>query len=121
VALPSIFVSTNDLDSMLNSLDSLLSLQNSATGMLPYAGKPFETRMSFTYHLYTLIGMSYYYQYSGDIEFLQARWSQFTKGLAWSLSYIDSSGLMFVTSSLDWLRFGMGGHVSIPLEFPKIF
>jgi hypothetical protein len=30
--------------------------------------------------------------------------------LSFSLSFIDSSGLMNVTSPNDWLRFGMGGH-----------
>ena len=30
--------------------------------------------------------------------------------MAYSLSNVDSSGLMNVTSSADWLRFGMGGH-----------
>ncbi|EHK96005.1 hypothetical protein M7I_8318 [Glarea lozoyensis 74030] len=41
----------------------------------------------------------------GDIH-----WDNFKRGLAWSLSYIDETGLMNVTSSADWLRVGMGGH-----------
>lgn len=61
VALPSIFVSTNDLVPVKNSLDSLLALQNVSTGMMPYAGYPFSDLgiVSFTYHLYSLIGISY--------------------------------------------------------------
>ncbi|RDW88106.1 six-hairpin glycosidase-2 [Coleophoma cylindrospora] len=112
VAVPSIFVSTNDLDSVKNSLNSLLSLQNATTGMLPYAGIPFSDLgvVSFTYHLYSLIGISYYYQYTGDVAYLQSVWPNFTKGLGWSLGFIDSTGLMNVTSSADWLRVGMGGH-----------
>lgn len=112
VSLPSIFVSTNDLQSAQNSLNSLLVLQN-ATGQLPYAGYPFNDLgiVSFTYHLYSLIGISYLYQYSGDLGYLQSVWNHFTRGLAWSLSYIDSSALMNVTSPADWLRVGMGGHV----------
>ena len=100
VSFPSIFVSTNDLTSVQNSLNSLLALQNASTGMLPYAGYPFNDLgiVSFTYHLYSLIGISYYYQYSGDLVYLQDTWDHFTRGLAWSLSYIDSSGLMNVTS-----------------------
>lgn len=38
--------------------------------------------------------------------------------MAFSLSFIDDSGLMNVTSPADWLRFGMGGHnieVTLPL------
>ncbi|KAF8847178.1 Six-hairpin glycosidase [Acephala macrosclerotiorum] len=112
VSLPSIFVSTNDLVSVQNSLNSLLALQNASTGMLPYAGYPFNELgiVSFTYHLYSLIGISYYYQYSRDLAYLQSVWNHFTKGLAWSLSYIDDSGMMNVTSAADWLRVGMGGH-----------
>jgi hypothetical protein len=72
-SLPSIFVSTNDLEASRNSLNSLLALQNSE-GMLPYAGYPFNTLNipSFTYHLYSLIEISYYYQYSGDLAYLQS-------------------------------------------------
>ncbi|RDW95315.1 six-hairpin glycosidase-1 [Coleophoma crateriformis] len=112
VAVPSIFVSTNDLESVKNSLNSLLSLQNATTGMLPYAGIPFSDLgiVSFTYHLYSLIGISYYYQYTGDVAYLQSVWPVFTKGLGWSLGFIDSTGLMNVTSGADWLRVGMGGH-----------
>lgn len=122
VALPSIFVSTNDLVSVKNSLDALLALQNATTGMMPYAGYPFSDLgiVSFTYHLYSLIGISYYYQYTGDLEYLRSNWEHFTRGLAWSLSYIDSSGMMNVTSSADWLRVGMGGHVSISVPITSL-
>ncbi|CAG8953008.1 hypothetical protein HYFRA_00003200 [Hymenoscyphus fraxineus] len=111
IGLPSIFVSTNDWESPRNGLTSLLALQ-SANGMLPWAGYPFNERgvVSFTYHLYTLIGISYYYEYFGDLEYLKGNWGKFTKGMEWSLSYIDDTGLMNVTSSADWLRVGMGGH-----------
>jgi len=115
VALPSIFASTNDMDSVKNSLNSLLALQNATTGLLPYAGYPFNENsiVSFTYHLYSLIGISYLYHYTGDLDYLESVWHNFTKGLSWSLSYIDDTGLMYVTSSADWLRVGMGGHVRI--------
>ncbi len=118
VALPSVFVSTNDLESVRNALDSLVSLQNKTTGLMPYAGYPFSSLgiVSFTYHLYSLIGISYYYQYSGDLAYLQSQWGPFKKGLAWSLGFIDETGLMNVTSNADWLRVGMGGHVSCPFK-----
>jgi hypothetical protein len=111
VAMPSTFVSTNDMDTIKNSIDSLLILQD-ADGMLPYAGVPFDEFISgsFTYHLYNLIAVSDYYLYTNNISYLQSVWPRFTRGLAWSLSYIDSTGLMNVTSSADWLRVGMGGH-----------
>ncbi|TVY82323.1 hypothetical protein LSUE1_G005223 [Lachnellula suecica] len=113
ISIPSIFVSTNDLYSVINSLESLLRLQM-PNGMLPYAGAPFTTSgiefISFTYHLHNLIAMAYYYQYSGDLSWLSSHWDQFKLGIEWSLSSVDSTGLMNVTSSSDWLRSGMGGH-----------
>jgi hypothetical protein len=44
------------------------------------------------------------------VAYLKAKWSQWKLALGFSLSFIDSSGLMNVTSPSDWLRFGMGGH-----------
>lgn len=44
------------------------------------------------------------------MAFLSGIWDQYKAGLNFSLSFIDSTGLMNVTSSADWLRFGMGGH-----------
>ncbi|KIW91984.1 uncharacterized protein Z519_06966 [Cladophialophora bantiana CBS 173.52] len=113
IAVPSIFVSANDLPTVRNSLDSLLRLQNSSTGALPYAGMPFGQEMpvfSFTYHLYSLIGIYDYYLYSGDEAYLARNWERFKFGLNYSISFIDSSGMANVTTSADWLRFGMGGH-----------
>ncbi|KAI9689906.1 MAG: hypothetical protein M1822_009788 [Bathelium mastoideum] len=112
VAVPSIFVSTNDLNAVRNALTSLYILQNSS-GAMPYAGTPFGQitgAFSFTYHLYSLIGLHNYYIYSGDFAYLNARWGQFKLALDYSLSFIDTSGLQNVTTSADWLRFGMGGH-----------
>jgi hypothetical protein len=112
IAVPSMFVSTNDLVTVKNSLQSLLILQNS-TGALPYAGVPFGSLIhtfSFTYHLYSLIGLNDYYLYTGDVDYLRANWDKFKLGLNYSLSMIDSSGMANVTTAADWLRFGMGGH-----------
>lgn len=111
ISAPGIFVSTNDMVTIRNSLDSLLILQKD-NGQLPYAGVPFNKfgGFSFTYHLYSLIGMSYYHTFTGDTDWLTSNWDHFTRALNYSISTIDSSGLMNVTSSADWLRFGMGGH-----------
>ncbi|KAH7067613.1 Six-hairpin glycosidase-like protein [Paraphoma chrysanthemicola] len=110
IAVPGVVVSTNDVISIENSLNSLFDIQNTSSGQLPYAGRPFPTALSFTYHLYTLIGVADHYLYTGDIAFLSSLWSKWKLALSFSLSYIDSSGLMNVTSPADWLRFGMGGH-----------
>lgn len=112
VAAPSIFVSTNDMGSIQNGLDSLLALQN-ASGALPYAGTPFNGGYSFTYHLHSLLDIDLYYQYTNDITYLQGVWNMFTLGLEFSISHVDNTGLMNVTTESDWLRSGMGGHVSL--------
>jgi len=111
VQTPSIFVSTNDLESVQNAINALLELQLSS-GLLPYAGYPFSTLgvVSFTYHLHSLIAIAYYYHYTGDLQWLTSVWDHFTRGLAWSIGNIDDSGLMYVTSNADWLRGDMGGH-----------
>ena len=113
IAVPSIFVSTNDLTTVKDSLDSLLRLQNSSTGAPPYAGVPFSQEapvFSFTYHLYSLVGIYDYFLYSGDRAYLRSNWERFKFGLNYSTSFIDSSGMANVTTSADWLRFGMGAH-----------
>ena len=110
IAVPSIAVSTYDLISVQNSLNSLFDQQNRSSGQLPYAGIPFPSIYSATYHLYTLIGIADYYLWSSDLSYLQSKWDQWKLGLEFSLSFIDNSGMMNVTSPNDWLRFGMGGH-----------
>ena len=113
IAVPSIAVSTNYLTTIRDSLSSLLDEQNRTTGSLPYAGVPwayFATGLSYTYHLYSLIGIYDYLLYSGDIQYVEHYWPVYKRALNWSLSYVDDSGLANVTQSADWLRFGMGGH-----------
>ena len=115
VAAPSIFVSTNDMESIRNSLDSLLILQN-ASGALPFSGTPFweevgDLAYSFTYHLHSLLNIALYYEYTNDLDYLQYVWKNFTLGLEFSISHIDQTGLMNVTTSADWLR-AVSGHVS---------
>jgi len=118
IALPSTFVSTNDIVSVKNGLDSLFAHQNSS-GALPYAGTPFydilqgilgPSFFSFTYHLHNIISLYYYYLYSGDLVYLKNLWPQVKLGIEFSLSHVDSTGLQYVTTSPDWLRYGMGAR-----------
>lgn len=114
ITAPTVFVSINDMESFRNGLDSLLVLQN-ASGALPYSGSPFwEARLSysFTYHLHSLLNIALYYDYTNDLDYLQSVWTNFTLGLEFSISHVDDTGLLNVTTSADWLREGMGGHVS---------
>ncbi|KAI0470049.1 Six-hairpin glycosidase [Xylariaceae sp. FL0804] len=110
IAMPVIAVTTYDLVSVENALDSLFNLQNKSSGQMPYAGVGFFLTYSATYHLYTLIGIADHYLYSGDMDYLRGKWEDWKLGLEFSLAFIDDSGMMNVTSSSDWLRFGMGGH-----------
>ena len=109
ISAPSKFVSTGNLDVVKNGLDSLLIRQQS-DGRLPYAGRSYPVLLSDTYHLYTLIDVYYYYMYPGELEFLEKYWNQYKLDLNYSLSEIDSSAMINVTSSNDWGRTGMGGH-----------
>lgn len=112
ISQPGIFVSTYDMDMLRDSLDSLLVLQNSS-GALPYAGRPFGTALpiwSFTYHLHSLTDIYDYYLYTGNQTYLNQTWDTYKSALNFSLSFIDESGLAYVTTSADWLRFGMGAH-----------
>jgi hypothetical protein len=111
IAVPGLAVSTFDLVSVANSLDSLFALQLE-NGMLPYAGTPFNEAgaISFTYHLYTLIGVADYYHWSGNLTYLQTYWPAWKHAMSWSVDHVDSSGLANITSPSDWLRFGMGSY-----------
>lgn len=101
------------MDTVRNALTSLFLLQK-PDGALPYAGyagvQGFGMPFSFTYHLYTLIGLYNVYLFSGDADYLSSHWDQFKLALNYSLSMVDSSGLANVTSSNDWLRYAMGAH-----------
>lgn len=110
IAVPGVVVSTNDVISVENSINSLFDIQDPSTGQLPYAGRPFPSILSFTYHLYTLIAVADHYLYTGEIDYLSSLWDKYKLALSFSLSFIDDSGLANVTSPADWLRFGMGGH-----------
>lgn len=110
VSTPSMFVSTNDMGTVRESMDSLFAVQNKSTGQLPYAGPPFPSIYSPTYHMYNLIDIYDYYLYTQDLPYLQGKWDAWKFGLNFSLGFIDETGLFNATNSADWLRFGMGGH-----------
>lgn len=113
ISLETAIASTYDLPSIRNSLEALLVLQT-ADGRFPYASLPFPDQESFTYHLHTLINAANYYRYSADHAWLVSYWTQLQKGISWALGSVDDTSLAYVSSSAssDWLRGGMGGHVS---------
>ncbi len=66
IAVPSIFVSTNDMISVENGLYSLFDEQESS-GLLPWGGRPLPIYESETYQLYTLIGVANHYLFTVSI------------------------------------------------------
>lgn len=119
IAVESAAVSTGDLESVKNALEALFS-QQKTNGRLPYAGRPFTDRVSFTYHLHSLVGVSDYYRLTGDRTWLSRYWNQYKRGVQWALSSVDQTGLANITASADWLRFGMGAHVSFPILIDQL-
>ncbi|KAJ6623288.1 Six-hairpin glycosidase [Mycena sp. CBHHK59/15] len=110
IAVPTQFVSTNDLIPTRNALSTMLSAINPTTGALPESGPPLSQLGSDTYHCWTLIGTHNYYLYSGDTEWLQTIWANYTKAVAFLEAKVDPAvGLMDVTGLRDWARLGGGG------------
>lgn len=112
VAVPTQFVSTNDLLPTKNALSTMFAAIDPKTGALPESGPPLSQTGSDTYHAWTLIGVYNYYLYSGDSEWVQSLWTNYTKAVAFLEGKVDSSGLMNVTGLRDWARLGGGGHNS---------
>ena len=113
ISLPTIAVSTYDLISAQNALDSLFHFQY-ASGQFPYAGWPIPLGnvTSFTYHLYALLGVADVYHWSADAAYVSSKWARWKTGMEWAVGQIDSTGLANVSTAdaLDWARVGMGGH-----------
>ncbi|KAJ8522266.1 hypothetical protein ONZ45_g1136 [Pleurotus djamor] len=103
IAVPSQFVSTNDLIPTRNALSTMFAAINPSTGALPESGPPLSQQGSDTYHAWTLIGTC-------DVEWLESIWSNYTKAVAFLEGKVDRKvGLMNVTGLRDWARLGGGG------------
>lgn len=113
VALPAVLVSTNDLVSVQNSIDSIYALQNMTTGKLPYVALPpgsvasgLSSALSFTYHCYSLIGVHDFYLYnvsSSPIEGI--RETNTSSRVTWNIyqangSNINSESISLLHSSI---------------------
>ncbi|KAI0681905.1 Six-hairpin glycosidase-like protein [Cerioporus squamosus] len=97
IAVPTQFVSTNDLIPTRNALSTMFAAINPV--LLD----------SDTYHAWTLIGTHNYYLYSGDSDWLQTVWTNYTKAVGFLEGKVGPSGLMNVTGLRDWARLGGGG------------
>jgi hypothetical protein len=104
------FLTTGDTLSIKNDLDTLFAGQDSA-GCLPVAGPEFgQPAISDTYHLWTLIGVTNYFLYSGDRSWVISHWPQIKKAVAFSTAKIGAHGLLSVNLLPDWGRDVSGGE-----------
>lgn len=124
VALPSILISTGDIDGAKNTIQVLYNDQVSScfmalffahalqqsSGELPFAGPGLNIFGSDTYHMATLIGTYDYFLFTNDESFISANWGKYKLGMDYITAKIDSSGLLDVTSTNDWGRLTQGGR-----------
>ncbi|KAG6857688.1 hypothetical protein H0H87_004104 [Tephrocybe sp. NHM501043] len=108
------FVALNDLLPTKNALLVMFSTQDPATGSLQYSGPPINAKGSDTYIGWSLIGTHNYYLYTGDLDFVQQVWGNYTKALAFLEGQVDLTGLMNVPPSFsnDWGRDNGQGYNS---------
>jgi glycogen debranching enzyme len=128
IAVPTQFVSTNDLVPAKNSLSTIFVVIDPDTGALPESGPPLNamgsgkwfwfissssiTKTTDTYQAWTLIGVYNYYIFSGDIDWLRNVWHNYTLAVTFLENKMDDTGLMDVTGTGDWARLDRGGHDS---------
>jgi hypothetical protein len=111
IAVPSIFVSTGDLESIKNALQVIFDYQND-DGSFPEAGPPLLQQGSDTYHMWTLIGTYNYILYSDDVGFAKRNWDKFINAMRYTTDKVRSNGLLRVTGKRDWARWEQGGENS---------
>jgi hypothetical protein len=123
VSVGTALVTTGDVNSSINSLQTLFELQDSVSGMLPYVGpavfceKPYGQECASShrynsdmYHLWALVGASNIFLHTSDRSWLRTVWANYVKGVGASLAKVHKlSGLMVVDAAADWARKGQGG------------
>ncbi|KAJ7226788.1 glycoside hydrolase family 78 protein [Mycena pura] len=107
-------VALNDLLPTKNALTVMFSTQDRTTGALQYSGPPINAKGSDTYIAWSLIGTHNYFLYTGDLDFVQTVWDNYTFALSFLQSQVDSTGLANVPAAFsnDWGRDGGAGHNS---------
>jgi len=112
IAVPSSFVSTGDLDSVRNALQTMYDYMNS-DGSFPEAGPPLLQQGSDTYHMWSLIGTYNYVLYTNDTAFLRRNWPKYLRAMAYiTAKQTYASGLLRVTGTRDWARWQTGYNMT---------
>ena len=110
IAVPSTFVSTGGLDSVMNALQTMYDHQNS-DGSFPEAGPPLLQQGSDTYHCWTMIGTYNYLLFTNDTSFLDRNWERYQHAMEYIYGKVlQPLGLLNVTGTRDWAREGQGGN-----------
>ncbi|OLN95837.1 hypothetical protein CCHL11_02681 [Colletotrichum chlorophyti] len=105
VAVPSAFVSTGDLESARNAIQTMFDSQR-PSGIFPRAGPPYLDATSDTYHMWTMIGAYNYVLFSGDVAWLASNWRTYLGGMDYILAkIIPSTGILNATATGDWARY----------------
>ncbi|KAJ9631871.1 hypothetical protein H2203_000271 [Taxawa tesnikishii (nom. ined.)] len=108
VAVPSTFVSTGDLDSVKNALQTMYDHQNK-DGSFPEAGPPLLQQNSDTYHMWSMIGTYNYVLFTNDTAFLNQNWAKYLAAMEYIYGKVHQpSGLLNVTGTRDWARWQQG-------------
>jgi hypothetical protein len=108
IAVPSLFVSLGDLESVKNALQVMYNTQNPTTGAFDESGPPLSQMGSDTYHMWSMIGTYNYVLYTNDTDFLALNWVAYQKAMVFIYDKVDSTGLLNVTGIRDWARLVQG-------------
>ncbi|KAK1725875.1 alpha-L-rhamnosidase [Colletotrichum acutatum] len=105
VAVPSAFVSTGDLESARNAIQTMFDFQRDS-GIFPRAGPPYLDATSDAYHMWTMIGAYNYVLFSGDTDWLAANWATYLKAMDYIYGkIIPETGILNATAAGDWARY----------------
>ncbi|KAF4872652.1 hypothetical protein CGCSCA1_v008390 [Colletotrichum siamense] len=114
VAVPSAFVSTGDLESARNALQTMFDYQQ-PSGIFPRAGPPYLDATSDTYHMWTMIGAYNYILFSGDLPWLAANWAAYLRAMDYIYAkIIPETGILNATATGDWARYIYSTNGSAP-------
>ncbi|KAE8331995.1 Six-hairpin glycosidase [Aspergillus sergii] len=91
VAVPAAFVSTGDLESVKNALQTMYDTQDKTTGAFDESGPPLSQKNSDTYHMWSMIGTYNYLLYTNDTSFLSKNWNKYQKAMDYIYNKVDNS------------------------------
>ncbi|GJD00436.1 bacterial alpha-L-rhamnosidase domain-containing protein [Colletotrichum higginsianum] len=105
VAVPSAFVSTGDLESARNAIQTMFDFQR-PSGIFPRAGPPYLDATSDTYHMWTMIGAYNYVLFSGDLAWLASNWATYLRAMDYIYAKVlPATGILNATATGDWARY----------------